>query len=276
MKKIRIITLIAILVLSLCACGKKEAAAPETTAQPAAAEEIAPPAPLTLTDWTMSATTWSSPNGATIHISATPSRFLEGQSAAFVIRLEGEEAANVPCDWDGSRYTASADLNAANGYCYYIVLTDTDGSIIEVSVNTPTDPRDETLINMEDSLNSFCTVVVEQSHVENNRLTISAGSIQVQAPKINNDGQTITCLDVLLKLSYEGEQIAQKALVMQGTDDIGYYTLELSDITFDLPELEGDQQLSLDLEVRLSNDQILTAPGGIWYYTDAGLQPALG
>ena len=44
----------------------------------------------------------------------------------------------------------------------------------------------------------------------------------------------------------------------------------------DLPQMEGDQQLSLELEVKLSNDQILTAPGGVWYNNDDGLLSAVG
>ena len=275
MKKIRILAVLAMLTLSLCACSKEAPVATTPATEPAPTEATVP-VPLTLTDWTMSASTWSSPNGATVHITATPNRYIEGQRASFVVRLEGEEAANVPCEWDGQNYTASADLNGANGYCYYIVLNDVTGSVTEVSVNTPTDPRFESLINMEDSLNSYCSVVVEESSTENNKLTISRGSIQVQAPKIGNNGQTISCVDVLLILSLNGEKIAKKALVMQGTDDVGYYTLELSDLVYDLPTLEGDYQISLELEVKLSNDQILTAPGGVWHGGDEGLQAAVG
>jgi hypothetical protein len=273
MKKIRTLALLTLLMLALCACGKTEAPA-ETTAAPAVAP--APLAPLTLTEWTMSASTWSSPNGATVHISATPSRHVDGQSASFIVRLEGEEIANTTCDWNGQQYTASADLNGANGYCYYIVLNDVNGSVIEVSVNTPTDPRFDSLINLEDSLNSYCSVVVDKSTITADKLVLNSGSIQVQAPKLGNDGNTITCVDVLLILSLNGEKIAKQALVMQGTDDIGYYTLELSKVSFDLPQMEGDQQLSLDLEVKLSNDQILSAPGGTWYSSDEGLTSSFG
>ena len=171
---------------------------------------------------------------------------------------------------------SSADLNGANGYCYYIVLNDVYGSVTEVSVNTPTDPRFETLINLEDALNSYCNLVVGETTVTSDKLVLNSGSIEVQAPKLGNDGKTITCVDVLLILRLNGEQIAKQALVMQGTDDIGYYTLDLSKVSFDLPQMEGDQQLSLDLEVKLSNDQILSAPGGTWYSSDEGLMSSFG
>lgn len=275
MKNIRILALIALLVfaLALSACGKEE---PTPTTETVAPTEATVPVPLTLTDWTMSATTWSSPNGATVHISATPSRYVEGQKAAFVVRMEGEEFANVPCAWDGSVYTASTDLNAANGYCYYMILTDVNDTVTEVSVNTPTDPRYEMLINMEDSLTSYCNVVVDATTVTDSALILNSGSIQVQAPKIGNDGQTITCVDVLLIMSLNGEKIDKESLVMQGTDDVGYYTLELSNVSFKLPQMEGDQQISLELEVKLSNGQILSCPAGTWYSSDAGLQSAVG
>ena len=277
MKKYHIFPLIALLVfaLALSACGKEEAPATAPAAQAAPAEMPAP-GPLALTDWTMSASTWSSPNGATVHINATPSRYLEGESASFIVRLEGEEISNVPCEWDGKQYTAAAELNAANDYCYYIVLKDASGAALEVAVNTPAAPYDERLINMEDALNSYCTVTVDESTTTENALILNSGSVQVQAPKIGNDGQLITCVDVLLILSLNGEEIAKEALVMQGTDDVGFYSMELSDVSFELPKMEGDQQLFLDLKVTLSNGQVLNAPGGVWYNSDNGFMTAVG
>ena len=67
----------------------------------------------------LNATAWSSPNGATVNVDAVPNGYAEGQKAEFCVRLEGEEIARVPCEWDGKSYKASADLNAADGYCYY-------------------------------------------------------------------------------------------------------------------------------------------------------------
>ena len=272
MKKIRNLALIAVLALALCACGKKEATpAPTGQAAPTAA---AVSGPLTLTDWNLSASTWSSPNGATIHITATPSR--QGQSAGFIVRLEGDEVANIPCQWTGSQYTASADLNGANGYCYYLALTDTDGTTTEYPVNTPTAPRNESYINLEDALNSYCTVLVEDSTITEKQLILNSGTIQVQAPKLGDEGQVISCVDVMLILSLNGEELSRKPMIMQGTGDIGFYSLEMSDVAFDLPTLEGEQQISLDLEVKLSNGQVLFAPGGVWYTSDEGLMAAVG
>ena len=66
--------------LMLSACGSEKA--PETTAATVAATiattapaENTPLQPLALTSLEMTASTWSSPNGATINISATPSYY---------------------------------------------------------------------------------------------------------------------------------------------------------------------------------------------------------
>lgn len=225
MKRTHLITLLVmILVLTLCACGKAnvpEGTTAAATVPTAAATEAAVTTPLTLTDWSMSASTWSSPNGATVHITATPSYYDEAQSAAFVVRLESADVASVPCEWDGTNYTASADLNAANDYCYYVVLTAADGTASEVAVNTPAAPTDESLINMEAALNSYCSVIIEESLIENNQLTLVSGYAQVQTPTLTNEGTPITCQEAVLMLHLNDETLNQKTLSLTQTETNG-------------------------------------------------------
>ena len=149
MKRMSILAVILALALALSACGSEKApeataTAPATTA-PAVTEAPAPIV-LALSDWSMSATTWSSPNGATIHISAVPETYADGLIASFEARLNGEDVAVVPCEWDGTAFTASADLNAADGYSYYIVLTAPDGTSEEIGVNTASQPTVEAFV----------------------------------------------------------------------------------------------------------------------------------
>ena len=75
-KKVLSALLAAAVVLSLCACGKKaetpastesETPAPTTASQENAGRE------LSLTEVSFSVTTWSSPNGATVNLTAVPS-----------------------------------------------------------------------------------------------------------------------------------------------------------------------------------------------------------
>lgn len=281
MKRMTILAVILVLAIALTACGSKEAA--ETTAATVAAtvsdavpQETTGSQPLTLTDWTMNATTWSSPNGATIHINATPNHYAEGQKADFVVRLESDDIASTPCQWDGTNYTASLDLNAANGYCYYVVLTAADGTSTEVAVNTPAAPTNEAFINMEASLESYCSVIVEESAFEGGKLTLSSGKAQVQAPVITNEGEAITCQEAVLVLSLNGEELDREILTLSATDTAGLFEAALTSITFDIPEMENNQKVELVLNATLTNGQTLSAFGGNWSYSNDGLLPAFG
>lgn len=278
MKKMTILAMILVLAISLTACGGEKA--PETTAATVAATapvETAPVAqPLSLTSWNMSASTWSSPNGATVHINATPNAYAEGQKADFVVRLESDDITSIPCQWDGTNYTASADLNAANGYCYYVVLTAADGTVTECAVNTPAAPVNEALINMEAALASYCSVTIEESEIADNKLNLANCKVQVQAPTITNEGETISCKKAYLILSFNEEELAKVEVNLEETATAGLFEAAVSGITFDIPALENDQKVVLSVNAALSNGQALSAFGGEWVYNEEGLLPVVG
>ena len=270
MKKtvLTLVSLLLVLSLVLTGCGSKE-----TGKVPALKKGEA----LELVSWSMNATAWSSPNGASVNISAVPNGYAEGQSAVFCVRLEGEEIAAVPCQWDGSVYTASADLNAADGYCYYVVLTAADGTVSEVSVNTPTAVFDNSLINMQTALNTYCEASITESSLEGDQLVVADGSLKIQLPWLTLDEGPVTCQSAVLVLIYNGEEIARQELSAPTGDETGLCVMDLSGITYTVPEnMEDDHQLSLRLDVTLSNGHTLTAPGGIWYYLDGQLLLAVG
>ena len=126
--------------LALCAtvilsgCGKEpkadaNATAPAQTTEATQTTASAPAGSLahvetegSLQSWELTAQVWSSSNGATVTLTAQPRAYEKGQGASFVVRLEGKEVENVSCSWDGKYYTASADLEAADGYEFECVL----------------------------------------------------------------------------------------------------------------------------------------------------------
>lgn len=272
-----LLALMLVFALALSACGGSEA--PETTAATSAApsSEAAVELPaLGLAEWSLSTTTWTSPNGATVHLTATPFGYAENRSVSFVVRLEGEDVASIPCEWDGKAYTASAELNAADGLCYYVLMQDEGGNSAEIPVNTPTEVTDEALINMAASLQSYCDVMVEESSYADSKLTITSGTATVQAPKITNEGETITCQEAKLILSFNGEDVATTALKLEPGEEAGSYKQDLAGTAFDVPAMEDDQQLILRLDVTLSNGQVLSASGNTWFYNAEGLLPVAG
>lgn len=273
-KRSTLAIVLVLLAALLMGCGSE--AAPETTAAPTipAAD---PAQPLSLTQWSMDATAWSSPNGATVNLTATPSGYAEGQSAVFSVRLDGEEIASVPCEWDGNVYTASAELNAEDGYCYFVLLTSAGGTESEVTINAPSAPTDETLINLADALNSYCTVTVNTSELKDGKLTITDGAALLQLPKLTLREGNVVCQEANLILSYDGQEVARESLSGVEADETGVCNVNLTGIAFTVPgEMEDDHQLSLRLEAQLSNGQSVTAPGGAWYYFDGGLVLSVG
>lgn len=272
MKRKQTLSLIAfvlVLTLALAGCGAGEG----NTKAPALKDGEA----LELTEWTMNATAWSSPNGATVNLTATPNGYAEGQSAQFCVRLEGEEIVSVPCSWDGSVYTASADLNAEDGYCYFVILTAADGTQSEVAINTPTAPTDDSLINMATSLNAYCELSISGSEVENGKLVVTDGTVTIQLPQLTLDTGAVTCQSAALVLRYNNQDASRQEMTPPQSKDGNVCLLDLSGISFEIPaDIEDDHQLSLQLDVTLSNGHTLTAPGGTWYYLDGDLLLAVG
>lgn len=276
MKKNLLCLLALTLVFTLAVAGCGSDKAEETNAGAANVESLTADQSLTLTDWDLTATTWSSPNGATVNLTAAPNGYAEGQSAAFIVRLEGEEVENVPCEWDGSRYTASAELNGADGYCYYVLLTAADGTQSEVAVNTPTATVDEALINMATSLKSYCSLTVNDSEQNGDKLTITDGTVNIQLPLITNEGENIVCDKAVLVMTFDGNEVDTAELTVGEPADAGSYSLSIAGTQFKVPSMEDDQRVELRLDVTLSNDQALTALGGSWFYNDGNLMLAVG
>lgn len=272
--------LIIVMVLSFAACGKKAetpASTEEKTAtQPAASTESAG-RELSLKESSLSVTTWSSPNGATVNLNAVPSDHAKDDTAQFVIRLDGEDVKTVPCEWKSGAYVASADLNGADGYGYYVAISGKDGSFAEVAVNTPENPTDESLINLASSLMPYCSLTLNDAALEGDSLTILSGYALVQAPRITGNGDNVACAQANLVVALDGQEIGRIPLVMAPGEADRSYDATVTDLSFTVPEDIGEgQQLVLRLEAELTDGQTLTAQGGSWTVRDGSFANAVG
>lgn len=269
-----------ILALTLCACGKPaQTTAPseeKPTAQTSASEEAAART-LSLTQASLSVTTWSSPNGATVNLTAVPSEHNKDDSAKFVVRLNGANIASVDCQWKDGAYVASADLNGADGYGYYVTISGKDGSFAELPVNTPENPTDEALVNLASSLMPYCSLTLDNAELEGDDLTILSGYALVQAPQITDDGETVACAQANLVLTLDGEEIGSMALIMAPGESDRSYDASITDMSFAIPADIGEgQQLVLRLDAVLTNGQTLTAQGGSWTVENGSIANAVG
>lgn len=279
-KKVLSALLAAAVVLSLCACGKKaetptstesETPAPTTASQENAGRE------LSLTEVSFSVTTWSSPNGATVNLTAVPNEHAKGDSAEFVVRLDADTVASVPCEWKDNAYVASAELNGADGYGYYVIITGKDGSIAEIPVNTPEEPVDEALVNLASYLQSYCTLTLNDAALEGDNLTILSGYALVQAPRITENSDNVACAQASLVLTLDGQEIASVPLTMAPGETDRSYDSTITDMSFTIPgDLSDGQQLMLRLDAVLTNGQTLTAQGGSWTAQNGVVANAVG
>ena len=272
--------LAVVMVLSLAACGKK-AETPVSTegnnvSQSAASTEV-PARALSLTQASFSVTTWSSPNGATVNLTAVPSEHAKDDSAELVVRLDGGTAASVPCEWKDNAYTASVELNGADGYGYYVVITGKDGSVTEIPVNTPEDPTDELLVNLGSSLQSYCSLTLNDASLEGDNLTILSGYALVQAPQITENNDNIACAQANLVLTLDGQEIASMPLTMAPGETERSYDASITDMSFTVPgDIADGQQLALRLDAVLTNGRTLTAQGGSWTAENGTVANAVG
>lgn len=270
-KFLAFIAVLAVISLLFTACGSKKEDKNDNPVANQSGTEV-----LELTDWALSASTWSSPNGATIHLAATPAGYAKGQSAVFSVRLEGEEVASSPCEWNGKQYTASLDLNGEDGYCYYVLLTGSNGETAEIPVNTPTAPTNEAYINLASSLDFFCSLVVESSAYDGKWLTITDGTVSIQPPRITDGSEAVTCTKAVLTLLLDGVPSAAVELAIPEPNEDGSYTIKLTDTPFQTPEMEDDQQLTVELDVTLSNNQTIVTSGGTWFHNAGSLMMSVG
>lgn len=231
-----------------------------------------------LSDWNLVATAWEDGMGADVTMSAAPGTYEEGMEAAFSIRLKGHEVRSVTCDWDGTAFfTATAKLEAADGYSYYCVLTTADGERQQFALSTPENPVFDIPVYLETSLNAYCNMMLDSWVAEGGKLTISLAYLQAQLPRLSESGDMPTITKSRLLLVYNGEDFSDLAVTLEPGEGPGAYELTLSggDLGWPTELAEGDN-LDLYLEVELSDGGKLTTMGGSWYYGDGGLDLVVG
>lgn len=276
--------------LALCAtvilsgCGKEpkadaNATAPAQTTEATQTTASAPAGSLahvetegSLQSWELTAQVWSSSNGATVTLTAQPRAYEKGQGASFVVRLEGKEVENVSCSWDGKYYTASADLEAADGYEFECVLFPPQG----VGEHYTLSDAYDSLVYMKRSLDAYCNLYISDFKDADGKFTITAGWASVQLPQLTTAGTAIGFQKAQLVFALNGETVETQDVNLPQGEGQGSYESSLSNISFTMPQMDDDYQLDLSLVVTLTNGEELTADGGSWFYNNNELKMAAG
>ena len=222
--------------------------------------------------WELSAQVWSSSNGATVTLTAQPRAYEKGQGASLVVRLEGKEVENVSCNWDGNYFTASVDLEAADGYEYECVFFPAQGAGEHYTLSDAYD----SLVYMKRSLDAYCNLYISDFKDADGKFTVTAGWASVQLPQLTTAGTTIGFQKAQLVFTLNGETIETQDIDLPKGEGEGSYESSLSNISFTMPQMDDDYQLDLSLVVTLTNGEELTANGGSWFYNNNELKMAAG
>ena len=229
----------------------------------------------TLQDWTLDATAWNDGNGATVTFAATPVNYVEGQKAALSVRMGDLEAESTNCVWNGTAFTGSVELTAADGYSYYCILTSLDGSQDEILLNAPENVTNETLVYLGTNLNAYANMIVEDWEATATNLVVKSGYVQAQMPRLTATG-TASISNAALVLKLNGQESARQELQIPAGEGDGSYEMSLADISFVMPAMEDDYQLDLYLEVSLSTGNTIQVSGGSWYSNNGELLLVVG
>lgn len=276
------IVLVSVLMMALAGCGKKEdtsALASENSELKDQVEELTERLDelesAGLKEWSLKAVAWTDAGGASVTFTGEPNSHEDGQTAQFIVRLNGEEITVLPCFWDGTVYTATAELEAADGYSYTCVLTGSNGEE-QITLSSPDVPTYDALVYMASSLNAYCNVFVADWELKDNKLNITSGYVQVQLPQITSDGNTVDFESAQLVFQLNGNDIETQDLKLPAGEGTGSYETALTSVSFDMPEMEADYQLDMILNVKLSDGTTISTFGGSWYYDGDQLNMVVG
>ena len=227
-----------------------------------------------LKDWSLKAAPWSDSTGADVTLTATPTEYQPGMGATLLVMLGDRQAASVPCMWDGTVFTGTANLNAADGYSYFCLLSGPNG-VQQLSLSNPDSEDAGIPVFLQSALSSYCNLVVHDWEEQNGTsLVLTSAYVQVQLPQIQNQELTITAQELVLRLN--GQLSAKVPVKLYPSEVKGSYDATLSDLHLPMPQLEQDDVLELYLEVTLSDGRRLQAFGISWHLEEGQLTSSVG
>ena len=228
-----------------------------------------------IADWSLTGKPLVHGSGAEVTLKVTPTNYQEGQTVSFRVELEGQVIARVYCDWDGTSYTGSVELDAADGYSYSLLLTEPSGTQDYRELNSPANPTDPELVYMYSSLSASCALTVLDWQIEDGILYLNEGSVDIQLPAMTATGETALCTGISLVLQLDGVELERKSVLVPQSKE-SMLSIPLSATTFTVTEMAEDNQLDLWLEVTLSDGQFLRHSGSSWFYFDGEMIQAVG
>ena len=222
-------------------------------------------------DWTVA---WADSTGADVTFTAVPTEYQPGMGATLLVMLGDRQAASVPCVWDGTVFRGTANLNAADGYSYFCLLSGPNG-VQQLSLMGPESENAGIPVYLQSALSSYCNLLVSDWVEQNgSSLILNGAYAQVQLPQIQ--GQELTFVTQELVLRLNGPVSAKVPIVLSPSEVAGSYEVIINNLHLPMPELDDSDNLELYLEITLSDGRHLQAFGIGWYLENGKLSASVG
>ena len=225
-----------------------------------------------LSDWELTAVAWADSTGADVTFTAVPTEYQPGMGATLLVMLGDRQAASVPCVWDGTVFRGTANLNAADGYSYFCLLSGPNG-VQQLSLMGPESENAGIPVYLQSALSSYCNLLVSDWVEQNgSSLILNGAYAQVQLPQIQE--LTIASQELVLRLN--GQISVKVPIMLMPSEVAGSYELIINDLHLPMPELDSTDNLELYLEITLSDGRHLQAFGIGWYLENGKLSASVG
>ena len=229
----------------------------------------------TLSSWDLDVAPWEDSTGADVTLTAIPSVYQSDYRASLIIKLDGREVHNLPCQWDGNAFTATAPVDAADGYSYFCEVTTAVGTQT-LPLTGPQSSAPADCVYLASCLSTYCNLMVN-GWAENagESLILTDAYAQAQLPRLSTVGK-VEILTAELTLRLNGETSVRIPVALAPSEVEGSLELMILDLEIPMPELADGDALELYLEVQLSDGRILEALGITWYMEQGNLSSAVG
>ena len=203
---------------------------------------------------------------ARVLFSATPKEWAPGQTASLSVLRNGEKVAEAPCTIDGAVCTTSVDLPLADGYEYHFVTTDAEGNqkFQYLDIGNCSYLKSDTALLVE-------SWIIPDATYRRNTLHILGLEITVSQPLLSEkyEAPTWTRLDYVISIN--GQDVRRESFLDSDLVEATEFSFSESDLVFSDVTISNGDQVSLSVDVVLSNGMGETLPLATWTYQNGSL-----
>ena len=203
---------------------------------------------------------------ARVLFSATPKEWAPGQTASLSVLRNGEKVAEAPCTIDGAVCTAAVDLPLEDGYEYHFVTTDAEG-------NQKFQYLDNGNCNYLQSDTSLLVEswIIPDATYRRNTLHILGLEIAVSQPLLSEKFESASWTKLDYVISVNGREICRESFLDSDLVEATEFSFSESDLVFSDVTISNGDQVSLSVDVVLSNGMGETLPLATWTYQNGSL-----